>query len=213
MNKALSIALVFLLLLNVMGYYAVLLCLEWQHNRETETRLDRDEFNASRTITIKLPLSIPYVQDAREFERVQGIFQHNGSFYRLIKQKYAADTLTIICIRDDETQRLQNALNRYVSTLIEDRSEQQGDSKPFVSFIKEYILIPFSLSPQTSGWQADLEKTNRTGDPAAAYRMLISPPPEVPGVFRIVWVPECQDIKKVQVPFGLGFLHLFYLYV
>ncbi len=162
-----------------MGYYAVLLCLEWQHNRKAEIRLDRDEFSASQTFTVKLPLTIPYVPDAAEFERVQGIFKHNGTFYRLVKQKYAADTLTIICVRDEETERLQHALDRYVNTFTDNNPEQQRDSKTIISFIKEYLLETISLSPHTSGWQADVGRTNRVGDLAAAYRMPIAHPPEV----------------------------------
>jgi hypothetical protein len=96
-------------------------------------------------------------------------------------------------------------LNRYVSTLTENTSEQ-GDNKPLVSFIKEYILLPFSLGVQTPGWQADLERLNPSGHLAAAYSIPISPPPESPGVFRIVWVPEYHTIKKGAGSFWFGFL-------
>lgn len=212
MKKALSIALISLLLLNVMGYYAVLVCLEWQHERKAEGQLDRGEFSTSQTITIKFPLTLPYVPDARGFERVQGIFQHNGTFYRLVKQRYAADTLTIICVRDKETERLQRALDRYVSTLTDNEPEQKSDGKPVISFIKEYILATISLSPHTSGWQANLGKAYHDKELAAAYRMPIAHPPEIANGSSGLFGIRDTIIKKVQVPFGLGFLHLFYLH-
>lgn len=162
-----------------MGYYVVLLGLEWQHNRKAETRLDRDEFNAAQTFTIKLPLTIPYVPDAEDFERVQGIFKHEGTFYRLVKQKYAADTLTIVCVRDKETEKLQHALDHYISTFTDNNPEHKSDSKPIISLIKEYILVNISLSPHTSGWQADLGSINTAGDLNAAHRMPIAHPPEM----------------------------------
>ena len=183
-----------------MGYYAIFLCFEWQHNRQAEIRLDRNEISPSGTITIKLPLSIPYVPDAQDFNRVQGIFQHNGTFYRLVKQKYASDTLTIVCIRDEETERLQRALNSYVSTLTDNTPEQKGDTKPFISFIKEYILLPFSLSPQTTGWQADLENAYQMRKLASAFRMPVSHPPEAIRDIPESLGPGISKDIKVQVP-------------
>ena len=49
------------------------------------------------------------------YERVNGEFEHNGEFFKLVKQKLENDTLNIVCIKDhrvvlDTTARwLRNA--------------------------------------------------------------------------------------------------------
>src|SRR5690606_4609205 len=50
---------------------------------------------------------------ANDFERVDGRFEHDGVYYKLVKHKLQNDTLHIICIRDYETRQLVNTMTDY----------------------------------------------------------------------------------------------------
>ena len=154
MTKTASICLVLLLLLNVIGYYGIFVGLRHQNSRQFVERLDAGNFDTSETITLKIPLSIPYYGDT-DFERVDGEFEYKGEFYRMVKQKLAKDTLHIVCIRDVKGKRIQKALRDYVKTFA-DQSADHSRSKTLLSFIKDYYQSRFSLAPACAGWNMSL---------------------------------------------------------
>jgi hypothetical protein len=156
LRKLFSIAFVAILLLNVMGYYGVFLGMQYQNDRAMLKVLDADQYDDSQTLTLKIPVSIPYLADNEDFERVDGKFEHQGSHYRLIKQKYSNDTLTIICVRDQKIERMNQALSTYVKTFRENSADQTQRSKISVSFIKDFIPETFCLLTLTSGWEIDM---------------------------------------------------------
>ncbi|MEJ7646963.1 MAG: hypothetical protein WKF87_20365 [Chryseolinea sp.] len=59
MKKVFSLALIFVLLLNVLGYYGVFLGLEYRNDIAMTTLFDHDGYEVSDMVTISLPLSIP----------------------------------------------------------------------------------------------------------------------------------------------------------
>ncbi|MGC1240132.1 MAG: hypothetical protein WA874_01025 [Chryseosolibacter sp.] len=150
MKKVVSICLVALLLLNVMGYYGVFLGLRYRNTQEFIQRLDAEAYNNSETLTLKIPLSIPYYGET-EFVRVDGEIEHAGEFFRLVKQKYEKDTLHIVCIRDTRRQNIQNALKDYVETFAT-HSTDPTQVKSVPSFIKDYVSATFKLDASASGW-------------------------------------------------------------
>jgi hypothetical protein len=140
-----------------MGYYAVFLGLQFQNDLQVIKTLDADQYDRSHTVTIKIPVSIPYKADQTEFERVDGEFAYEGEFYKTVKQKYAADTLTIVCYKDNNTKIIQNALADYVKTFT-DKPNDQKDNAKIVSFIKDYIAQSFSIGNTSEGWQSNVVK-------------------------------------------------------
>lgn len=154
MKKVISIFLVSLLLLNVMGYYGIFLGLRYRNSLQLTQRFNADNYRESETITIKIPLAIPYYGDT-EFERVDGDIAHNGEFYRLIKQKYEKDTLYIVCYRDLKRKHIQKALKQYVKTFT-DQSAGRSHVKTIQTFIKDYVSSSFSLRSSTTGWSLKL---------------------------------------------------------
>ena len=165
MKKVASLFLVLLLLLNVLGYYAIFLGLKYSNSRQVTQRLDTNNYSASETITLKIPLTIPYYGDT-DFERVDGEIEHKGEFYRLVKQKLEKDTLHIVCIRDVKSKHIQQALEEYVKTFA-DQSADRSTTKTSYSFIKDYVQACFQLEDSALGWSLmlhfhDVEKSFST---------------------------------------------------
>ena len=140
MKKITAHLLVLLLLLNVMGYYGVFVGLHYKHSATINQQLDGPGELEFETVTLKVALTIPYYGDT-EYGRVSGEIEHNGEFYRLVKQKFEKDTLYIVCIKDVQSKRIKQALADYVKNFSEHSSDHAAKTIP--SFIKDYIATEF----------------------------------------------------------------------
>jgi hypothetical protein len=175
MKKITAHLLVLLLLLNVMGYYGVFMGLKYRHSATINQQLDDFQYSEFETITLKVPLTIPYYGDTK-FERVSGEIEHAGEFYRLVKQKFEKDTLYIVCIKDTHSKRIKQALADYVKNFSEHSSD--GPSKTVPSFIKDYINTEFSYSTSSAGWNRDIQFGLTERKVKSIPLTFISPPPE-----------------------------------
>jgi hypothetical protein len=98
---------------------------------------------------------VPYFSDNQNYERVSGSFEHEGEVYRLLKQKYSGDTLTIVCVKDPEAAKINRVLADYVKTFT-DRplSEKHSGGKTLLSLIKDYMTSKICVESQSSGWKS-----------------------------------------------------------
>lgn len=135
-----------------MGYYGVFLGLHYQNNLAMSTALNADVYDESNSITLKVAVSIPYMPDQTDFERVSGQFEHNGELYWMVKQKYAKDTLTVVCVKDTERKKIDLVLADYVKTFTDKTTDNKSSSKIAISFLKDYLPISFSIKSDTHGW-------------------------------------------------------------
>ena len=133
----------------------------------------------SRAVTLKVPISIPYLQDQTEFERQDGTFNYQGEYYRIIKQKYASDTLTIVCFKDNESKAIQSALTDYVKTFTDNAQHDGGHAKISVTFIKAYIAQQFSISQSASGWLSEQHYKPCSLLLQETFTISINHPPEI----------------------------------
>jgi hypothetical protein len=143
-----------------MGYYGLFLGLEYRNDRVMVQKLDADEYNAHETVTLKIPIAVPYVFDSPSFERVHGEFQYKGEFYRLVKQRLSKDTLHVVCVKDVQSKHLQRALTSYVETFTDKPASSTTGSNVFSNFSKDYFSPIFLLDQLSLGWSADV--TQRT---------------------------------------------------
>ena len=176
LKKAFSIALIVVLLMNTMGYYAVFLGLQYKNNVAMTERLDADQYDESQTMTIEIPLTVPYMTDEAGFRRVDGLFEYKGEFYRLVKQKYAKETLTVVVIKDNENKRINEAMSDYVMSFT-DTADDQG-SKVIITFIKDYIPQTFSMLESSIGWQKDVAFAISTNNLIPTFTASVIHPPE-----------------------------------
>jgi hypothetical protein len=178
LKKVFSILFVTLLLLNTMGYYFVFLGLQYSNDVKMARQLNAVTYEASHAVVIKIPVAVPYMADQTDFERVDGKFEHRGEFYRLVKQKYAQDTLTVICIKDQENKRIHNALSNYLANFTAESAGLPGnDIQVPITFIKDYVQHQLILT-KSHCWQADLIQAFADNDLFPTYTASIIHPPE-----------------------------------
>jgi hypothetical protein len=151
MKKAYSVFLVIIILFNVMGYYGLFLGLTFKNTHDMLRRLDADAYRDTETVTIKVPLAVPYLMNT-DFERVNGEVEFQGGFYRLVKQRFVHDTLYIVCIKDIAGKRIKQALAGYVSTFGHQPGEGKHTTCTIPAFIKDYLPSACHLVPVSKGW-------------------------------------------------------------
>jgi hypothetical protein len=161
-----------------MGYYGVFLGLQYRNDSVLTEALDANQYNASQTVTIRIPVAIPYMNNDTDFERVDGKFEHEGKYYRLIKQRYANDTLTIVCLQDLEAKRINDALSEYVNTFADNGSDQNKNTTISITFIKDYLSHDFSISTTSKGWESDVIKNSGCIGLIPSFTVSFVHPPE-----------------------------------
>jgi len=160
-----------------MGYYGVFLGLKYKNDKDMIQMLDAEDYSDSETITIKIPISIPYAADSKSFERVDGKFEHDGEFYRLVKQKLSEDTLYVVCVKDHENKVIEEAMTSFVKTFTDKPADSHSNSKIIISFIKDYLPQTFALLKESNGWEREVMKESSfVVFKSAFYPSIIHPP-------------------------------------
>jgi len=176
LKKITSIFFACLVLFNALGFYGILVGIQYHAGRALETRLDNEQYDASEVVTLKFPITLPYYIDDAAYERVDGEVEHKGEFYRLVKQKRERDTLYIVCIKDHDGKRIASALSDYVKTYTSTPADARQSVKSF-SLIKDFISTVTTIQSASAGWDRDFEFTSSTAQYASIPARHKTPPP------------------------------------
>jgi len=150
-KRTITLILLIVFLLNVVGYYGVFVGLRFSSEVAMRQQFDEQNYD-QQEVTIKVPITIPYATDSRDFERVDGEFEHEGQVYRLVKQKLQSDTLYIVCVKDQQTQTINQALADYVKSYTDKPVNAKQGTKTVTQFAKDFISCTTSLERVTVGW-------------------------------------------------------------
>lgn len=179
MKRMLSSVLLVVFVLNILGYYGVFMGVRMQLAEQLREKFNTDNYAAADEVTFKIPLTMPYTPDAESFERVDGELVHNGETYRLVKQKFAKDTLHIVCIKDQHSQSIDKALTDYVKTFSDKSSSDKTPSKNLVSFSKDYFSQVIALESHYSGWSISLSWSQVSADKPTSVPASVLQPPQI----------------------------------
>lgn len=155
-RRIFSIAMIALILLNTLGYYGLLFGLEVHNSRSVTRNLDRDNYDVSKAVMIEIPLTVPYGVDSRDFKRVDGLFEYNGDFYRLVKQRLHKDVLQVVCVKDEKHRAINEAMGEYAGTLSDKTDDSSSSHLKSIDFIKDYISTSISVCETTAGWSLNV---------------------------------------------------------
>jgi hypothetical protein len=128
LKKIASILLLGILLFNWCGYRWVLNWMQQQADTRLEAKLDRNDYDESQLIEIKIPLNMPYITSQASFERCDGQVEVNGKHYNYVKRKIDNGMLVLKCIPNETTQRLQSARDNFFK-LVNDLQQDHPSKK------------------------------------------------------------------------------------
>lgn len=155
-RRLITYCLLFLFLLNALGFYGIFAGLHWKNGRDLNSRLDDNQYSAAETRTFKIPLHVPYGVDSKDFERVEGEFQYEGETFRLVKQRLHRDTLELVVVRDAKSKEINQALADYVKTFTDKPESAKSTTKITFDFSKDFLSTRIAISSQHTGWSYHL---------------------------------------------------------
>lgn len=109
MKKLATILLLALMIFNFIGYRLLISVLQQKATNTIVAKIDNQNYNDADLITLTVPLSMPYIQDSKDFERKDGEISLNGKVYHYVKQKISQGNLVLMCLPDEQKTHLQNA--------------------------------------------------------------------------------------------------------
>ena len=112
-KKFSAIFLIALFLFNLFGYRLLFNYEQQQSDKQLETSLDKQDYNEEDLLTIKVPLSLPYVNNQQNFERVDGELNVNGKILKYVKRKISDGHLILLCLPDHNKMRIESAKDEF----------------------------------------------------------------------------------------------------
>lgn len=177
MKRLFAIVVLNIFLLNVLGYYGVLLGLKAASGDDLTERLNSDMYDLGATVTFKIPLAVPYGTDSKNYEPVNGQFEKDGVVYRMVKQRLYQDILYIVCIKDEQTSKINSALEDFVQSFA--GQEDDGQQKTALNgFIKDYVDMHITLTNVINGWVKEVTLMPATRYFFDSYTASIVHPPD-----------------------------------
>ena len=118
--------------------------LELRASVSLQQKLDRDQYDNSNLVEIKVPVNLPYLSNWSTFEKYQGETEINGVHYKYVKRKLVNDTLILLCIPNETKNELRTAQSDYFKQVndLQGTSKKSGDNKDHQSKspVNDYIL-------------------------------------------------------------------------
>lgn len=129
MKRIAAILLMGILFFNWYGYKLLSSYLEDKADRRLEASLDKNGYDESQLISIKVPSShLSYYNSNTQFERVDGKIEVGGIQYKYVKRRLYNDSLELLCIPNHDAMKLQTARNQFFQ-LVNDIQQHNGQSK------------------------------------------------------------------------------------
>ncbi len=126
MKRLTAILLLGIFSFNLFGYRLIASFLESQENKKIELALDQNDYSDDQLISIKQAINLPYYQNSRVFQRIDGEIEIAGIFYKYVKCRIYNDSLELLCIPNTAKMKIREAKADF-SKLASDF--QQSDNK------------------------------------------------------------------------------------
>jgi hypothetical protein len=144
LKRLTAILLLLLLAFNWFGYRIFMNLLEQKASVTLQQQLDKDLYDDSGLVEVKIPVNLPYLSNWTSFERFQGETEINGIHYKYVKRKLVNDTLILLCIPNSEKNELRTAQSDYFKQVndLQNTSKKNNTSKDHGSKIPvaDYLL-------------------------------------------------------------------------
>ncbi|MEO6288391.1 MAG: hypothetical protein ABIO76_00635 [Ginsengibacter sp.] len=136
MKKLTAILLLAILIFNWIGYRFVVDYLQDKADIQLEARLDKNQYDESQLIELKVPIHLPYQTSWAKYERYDGEINLKGILYKYVERKVFNDTLYLKCLPNTKKMHLETAKDDYFKNTNDlaqnNNSQKSGNSKTIV---------------------------------------------------------------------------------
>jgi hypothetical protein len=140
-------------------------------------QLDEGLYSSEETIELKIPITLPYPMQEQGFKRVDGKFEHQGEFYKLVKHKLANDTVYIVCIRDHQQKRLVKTMVDYSKVTNELPASSKKAPSFSGKFFQDFESTKVNEILHVEGWSMDIHGIQHSTETQSPQVSIVSPPP------------------------------------
>jgi hypothetical protein len=127
LKKFVAILIMGILVFNWGGYRLLNAYLENRADRQLEARLDRDSYDDSQLLLLKIPSTyLSYYNSSERFERVDGQIEVGGVQYKYVKRRLYNDSLELLCIPNHAAMELRTAKNEFFKLVNDLQHAGQG---------------------------------------------------------------------------------------
>lgn len=98
-------------------------------------KLDNNDYNRSALTEVKVAMSIPYMSNYSDFERVDGSVVINGITYNYVERKIQNDTLVLHCIPNKTVDNVKLAGSEFGKSLNDIQTSQKGQKSANTSLL------------------------------------------------------------------------------
>ena len=172
LKKIATISLLLLLLFNFVGYRLLLSYLQEKATHSLVAKIDREDYNDADLITLTVPLSMPYIQDSKDFERKDGEITLNGRVYHYVKQKISQGNLVLMCLPNEEKTHLQNAKDDFFRLANELQNNTSSKKSGENSHVIKLVIGDYEELQNTAAVQLYSTQTNNSFSADASFALL-----------------------------------------
>ena len=140
--------------------------------------LEKDVYEEHKTMTLKIPVPLPYQIYVDGYQKITGDFEYEGKFYSLIKQKLEKDTLYVVCINNILKTNLEKKMTTFERIINNWPDSSKKSSKLLLSFTKDYFLNTTTCICDIEGWSRRMAHSFDFSKTIEGSYFLLTPPPE-----------------------------------
>ncbi|MDB5211586.1 MAG: hypothetical protein JWQ30_2413 [Sediminibacterium sp.] len=169
LKRVAAILLLGILLFNFGGYRLFTNYLENRADSKLEASLDKNEYNESDLISIKVAANLPYLANSETYERIDGEITIKGITYNYVKRRLYNDSLELLCIPNmDKTgvKRAGNDFYRLANDIANNNPSKKSTGNNHTHLTK-FSVQDFTDDHHSFAWQF------RDHDPSATWNKMI----------------------------------------
>lgn len=131
-----------------LGYYFFYVASKYQINKSWEEKIQNQQIREQDFSYLALPMSYPYQQNQEMYQPTNELLEFGSEYFRVIKKRYANDTLHIIYTKDLKTQHLKKSFKEWVNTIYQEKNPDSKRQIVISSVDKNYFKNDILLDIQ-----------------------------------------------------------------
>jgi len=175
MRKSLAYSALFIILLNIAGYYLV-----YEGLRVYNDNLWSFNENAGYMpeMIIRIPVNYHGSSDSKSWEKADGKFEHDGQVFRIVSKKLTHDALYMACVKDQAGTRIRQQVEEFAESFTDQPVNSRQSTKTISGFIKDYLVAHITIQSSVAGWKSEVLRSLQAKYFVSTFSSSIIHPPE-----------------------------------
>jgi hypothetical protein len=165
--------------------------LQYQAEMEMSEVIEKQIYDVENTITLRIPVSLPYQMFAEGFQHIRGEFEYNGEFYNLIKQKISNDTLYIVCMENVSKSEISGKKALFEKITIDWRGVSKKTYNLLIYFAKDFLQNSRCEVIPLQTWMMEFSFLSSVFDTKEGNITSDTPPPKNNVSFGFIYLSTC----------------------